>query len=43
MYLELKDRINNAVDMGSVPADKQKNTRDSRTGFLKALGEIIRE
>jgi hypothetical protein len=24
MYLELKDRINNVVEMGSVPADKQK-------------------
>jgi hypothetical protein len=36
----LKDRINNDVDMGSVP-DKQKNTRDLRIGFLKALGDII--
>lgn len=25
MYLELKDRINNAVEMGCVPADKQKD------------------
>jgi len=24
MYLELKDRINNVVEMGSVPEDKQK-------------------
>jgi len=24
MYLELKDRINEVMEMGSVPADKQK-------------------
>jgi cellulose synthase/poly-beta-1,6-N-acetylglucosamine synthase-like glycosyltransferase len=29
LYLELKDRINNAVEMGSVPQDKQKE----HTGF----------
>ena len=48
MYLQMKDRINNAVEMGSVPEEKQKElkafkdwTSESTSGDHQSTVQVV--